>query len=315
MSNDSAPAVPGYSDIRKLGEGPSGWVYRAWDQANRRYVVVKWLRREVVDVSSFRNRCLSSLEGLRGTTHPNVGTLYNVHTPDDPRAIIREYVEGCALGELIARGPLDNEDALSIVVQISDALEFAHHRQVVHGNLRPSNVLVTRDKVVKLTDFGLWCYPDVDEALGRQSAVGALAYVSPQHVTRKPVTPQSDFFSLGCILYELLTGEPLFGGDTPGRVTEQILNSILDVHRLVAAGIPGDTILIIEKLLAGDPLEQFSSAHELSVTLRAVAAFERRSALSGFLNIKPETPRQYLMISLLTVLLVVLWIVLASYRG
>ena len=303
-----------YTIVEKLGEGGSGQVYKAWDTEQQRMVALKLLKPQLTETVAFRAHYLTAVNRLSGCRHPNICSVFGIHQVDESHLIVTEYLEGATLRELIKRGPLDNHTFLNIAAQIADGLKYAHERLVTHGNIKPSNVMVTDDGQVKIMDFGLACFHDTDEAKGVEPSLEELSYLAPEQITSEPVTQPADFFSLGTLFYELLTGRRPFAGNTRETVENSILHDKPDFQALRAKNIPGDTILMIEKLLAKNPVERFSSADELSITLQAMRSFERESATREFLRVKPQTPRQYLFISLLAFLLVVLWYVVTTYR-
>ena len=314
MENGCKQRLLHYAIVEKLGEGGSGQVYKARDTERQRIVALKLLKPQLTETVAFRAHCLTAINRLSGCCHPNICSVFGIHKVDESHLIVTAYLKGATLRELIQRGPMDYHTFLNIAAQIADGLTFAHERLVTHGNIKPSNVMVTGDGQVKIMDFGLLCFRDTDEVKGVESSLERLSYLAPEQITGEPVTQLADFFSLGVLFYELLTGRRPFIGDTRETVENSILHDRPDFKTLRAKKIPGDTILMIEKLLAKNPVERFSSAGELSITLQAMRSFEQESATRKFLQVKPRIPRQYLVISLLAFLLVVLWYVVTTYR-
>lgn len=315
MDNGCKQRLLHYDTIEKLGKGGSGQVHKAWDTERQRMVALKLLKPQLTETVAFRAHCLTAVNRLSGCRHPNICSVFGIHQVDESHLIVTEYLEGVTLRELIKRGPLDNHTFLNIAAQIADGLKFAHERLVTHGNIKPSNVMVTSDGQVKIMGFGLACFHDTDEDKGVEPSLETLSYFAPEQITTEPVTQLADFFSLGALFYELLTGRRPFTGDTRETIETSILHDKPDFQTLRAKKIPGDTILMIEKLLAKNPLERFSSAGELSITLQAMRSFEQESVTRKSLQVKPRTARQYLFISLLAFLLVVLWYVVTTYRN
>ena len=303
-----------YTIVENLGEGGSGQVYKAWDTEQQRMVALKLLKPQLIENVVFRAHCLTTVNRLSGCCHPNICSVFGIHKVDESYLIVTEYLEGATLRELIRRGPLDNHKFLNIAAQIAEGLKYAHEKLVTHGNIKPSNVMITGDGQVKIMDFGLECFHDTDEARGVESSLEGLSYLAPEQITSEPVTQLADFFSLGALFYKLLSGRRPFTGDTRETIENSILHYKPDFQTLRAKKIPGDTILMIEKLLAKRSSDRFSSASELSITLQAMRSFEREPATRKFLQVKPQTPRQFLVISLLALLLVVMWYVVTTYR-
>ncbi len=314
MYNGEKQRLLHYAIVEDLGEGDSGHVYRAWDTQKRRTVALKLLKAQLIKNVAFRARFLTAVNKLSGYRHPNVCSVFGIHKVDESYLIVTEYLEGVTLRELIQRGPMNNRTFLDTAAQIADGLKYAHERLVTHGNIKPSNVMVIGDGQVKIMDFGLSRCHDTDEAEGVQHSLEALHYLAPEQITAGLVTQLADFFSLGVLFYELLAGRRPFGGDTRETIENSILRDKPDIRTLRAKNIPGDTILMIEKLLAKDPSDRFGGTGELYITLQAMRSFERQSTARKFLHVKPQTPRQFLVLSLLAFLLVVLWYVVTTYR-
>jgi len=296
-----------YEIIGKLGDGVSGQVFKVWDTVRERIVALKLLNPPLIDSVGFRGNCLTALNTLSHSNHPNICSIFGFYQVGGTFMIDMEYLEGTTLRELIRLGPLNKSKFLDIAVQIGDGLKYAHEQLVTHGNLKPSNIMVTPQGVVKIMDFGLSCFAVGRELLKGKAAFEMPSYIAPEQITGEPLTPSADLFSLGALFYELLTGKQPFIGDTREAVENAILHEIPDFQILRDRKIPGDTILLIEKLLAKNPADRFSSAGELLITLREVRSFERESSRREFLQVKPKSTRQYLLISLLAILLIVLW--------
>jgi len=304
-----------YSRLERIGERGSGQVYKAWDSIRQRTVALKLLWPELIGTDSFRAHCLLAVNTLSHCSHRNICSVFSIHQVDETYVIVTEYLEGKTLEELIREGPLDNTTFLNIAAQIADGLEYAHDQLIMHGNIKPSNFMVTGQGQIKIMDFGLSCYPAVKKATGAGLSLETLHYLAPERITGEPVTPLSDLFSLGVLFYEMSVGGRPFTGDVPKSVEHSILHDQPDFQIMRDKKVPGDTILLIEKLLAKNPAVRFGSAGELSITLNAMRSFERESSTRKFLQVKPHSPRQYLLISLLAVLLVVLWYVVTTYHN
>ncbi len=303
-----------YAIIEKLGEGLSGVVFRAWDTVQLRFVAVKQLWPELTPEIAFSVHYLTATQALRHCTHPGIVPVYDIHTDNDPYLIVTEYIKGDSLREIIKRGPLDNHRFLNYAIQIAEALTFAHRQLITHGNIKPSNIIVAADGHLWLTDFGLTCGAIGDPADLSRLTPQTAGYLAPEQIAGEQITPLTDFFSLGTLAYEMLTGHNPFAADTVEAVHENILRAEPDIQALKTRKVPGDTILMIEKLLAKDSSERFGSGGELTVTLQAMRSYERQSPDQPFLKVKPNTPRQYLMLSMLAALLIILWLVVTTYR-
>jgi serine/threonine protein kinase len=304
--------IAGYKIIEKLGEGPSGQVFKAWDKACQRTVALKLLKPELTEPAAFLAQCQPSINSLSENRHPNVCSIFGVHRNDAMYVLAMEYLQGTTLREVISLGPLENSRFLEIAAQIAAGLKHASGLGVTHGNLKPSNIIITSEKVVKIMDFGLSRFAG-GQAVSGECTFEMLHYLAPEQIRGERATPLSDMFALGVLCFESLTGRRPFSGDSRETLTHSILHDNPDFQIMAARGIPGDTILLIEKLLAKNPESRFSSAAELLVTLQEMQSFEQKSPTRKFLQVKPQTARQYLLISLLAALLLVLWYLLTTY--
>jgi len=314
MNDESKQRLLHYSILEKLGVGGNGQVYKAWDTVQERFVALKLLKPHLINTEIFRNRILPIVNKLSCNPHPNICTVFGTHRVDETYLIVTEYLEGVTLQELSKQGSVDNHTFLNIAAQVADGLKHAHEHDITHGNIKPSNIMVIENSQVKIMDFGLSCFPEVSKAASTESSPERLAYLAPEQITSEPITLMADLFSLGVLSYELLSDQRPFVGRTPDAVMSSILNDTPDFATLRARKIPGDTILMIEKLLAKDPSDRFSSAEELVITLQVMQSFEQELATRKLLQVKPRTTRHYLIISLLAALLVALWYVVTTYR-
>ena len=222
-----------------LGSGGMGTVYRAHDHDLERDVAVKALSRRVALDPSFSRRFQREAKLLASLNHPNIGGIYGIVTDEHAHLyLILELIEGESLNERIARGVLRLEEVLSLATQLVDGIEAAHAKAVVHRDLKPGNVIVTAAGRVKILDFGLAKSradaPSADGTLSTQSGVvlGTPSYMSPEHARGEAVHEGADIWAFGCLLYELLTGEPLFRGDSPSETLASVLRDEVDWSRL-----------------------------------------------------------------------------------
>src|SRR5579872_4012060 len=240
-----------YEVLSLLGEGGMGEVYKARDTTLKRDVALKVLPASFLRDSERMARFQREAEVLASLDHPNVGPIYGIADSEDSRGLVLALIEGPTLADQIALGPLPLDDALSIAKQIIEALEYAHDRGVVHRDLKPANIKITPEGVVKVLDFGLAKVLE-DEPLpsslspanspltltmGHTSAgviLGTAAYMSPEQAVGRPVDRRSDLWSFGVVLLEMLTGRPVFTGQTVSDVLASVLKSEPDWTTLPA---------------------------------------------------------------------------------
>ncbi|UCF69293.1 MAG: protein kinase, partial [Acidobacteriota bacterium] len=272
--------------LDKLGEGGMGVVYRAEDENLGRRVALKVLHGRFVADEERRARFLREARTAAAITHPNIGTIYEVDEDDGTIFIAMELIEGRSLGRLIGNRPLSTEQLLEIALGVAEGLARAHRSQIVHRDLKPENIVVDSDGQVKILDFGLAKLieprqgPIIDEREQSQTLsadvtrdgriLGTAAYMSPEQARGLPVDQRSDVFSFGVVLYEMMTGQAPFRGET---VTDTLTSILRDTPAPVAqfnADAPSELERILSRCLAKDPKDRYQSTEDLAADLRAL---------------------------------------------
>ena len=229
----------GHYDVTALiGEGGMGQVYQATDTKLKRQVALKILPEAFSADPERLARFQREAEVLASLNHPNIAAIYGLEEADGTRALVLELVEGPTLADRIKQGPIPLDEALPIAKQIAEALEAAHEAGVIHRDLKPANIKVREDGTVKVLDFGLAKAldpsPDADPsqsptltAAATQMGVimGTAAYMSPEQAAGKPTDKRSDIWSFGVVLFEMLTGQRLFTGETVSHVLASVLKT------------------------------------------------------------------------------------------
>jgi dipeptidyl aminopeptidase/acylaminoacyl peptidase len=266
-----------YTIIDALGAGGMGEVYRASDPRLERVVAIKILAPHAVNDPQFRDRFEREARAASALNHPNILTVFDVGRAGDADFLVMELVDGSTLRELIAGGSLPAREVVHIGSQIADGLAAAHQAGLVHRDLKPDNVMVTRDGRVKILDFGLAKpaemtiagQPTVTAISQAGMLVGTIGYVAPEQVRGEAATPQSDLFSLGVVLYEMATGQRAFSCPT----TVETLNAILkeDVPEL-PGNVPAGLRQIIGHCLEKQPARRFQTAADVAFAVRSFAS-------------------------------------------
>ncbi len=271
-----------YRVIDKLGEGGMGVIWKARDTDLNRFVALKVLPAGEPADPDHKRRLLQRLvheaQAVSALNHPNIVTIYEIAREQDVDYIAMEYVSGQTLKALIARKGLNVEEALRHAVQIADAMAAAHAAGVVHGDLKPANIMVAESGVVKVLDFGLAMSAGENEsgddeitrtapAVSTAAIRGTVAYMSPEQAEGKPTDPRSDIFSFGAVLYEMLTGRRAFAAKTPLSTLAAIISS--EPKRLcdVRPEIPPELERIVARCLRKDPARRFQDVADLRVAL------------------------------------------------
>jgi len=281
-----------YEIRRLLGTGGMGAVYLARDRSLNRDVAVKFVAAHSLGDKTARRRLVREAQAAASLDHPSICTVHEVIVEPDGRAcIVMQYVEGQTLAERLRGGPLDPAEALSLAVDIADALRAAHDRGIVHRDLKPQNIVITPSGRPKLLDFGIartldQASPEAAQAItetsltGSDHVIGTPGYMSPEQLQQRPVDGRSDLFSLGAVLYECFTGRRAFEGVARMDVASQVL--LVDPPRMsqVRPSVNAREDEVVARLLAKDPASRFQSAEELLGALRLLRSDSTGTAKS-----------------------------------
>jgi len=255
-----------YKVIEKIGQGGMGEVYRAEDTNLSREVAIKVLPEQFTKDPQRLARFEREAKLLASLNHPNIAAIYGFEEADDVRFLAMELVPGETLAERVAKGPVPVEEALEVCRQIAEGVEAAHEKGVIHRDLKPANVKVTPEGKVKILDFGLAKAfegetpvtdisqsPTLTEEMTRAGVIlGTAAYMSPEQARGRPVDKRSDVFAFGCVLYELLTGNRAFGGETVTDSLAKILEGEPD-WTVLSPTVPSTIRFLMSRCLQNDP--------------------------------------------------------------
>jgi len=296
-----------YEILEHIGSGGMGDVYRAVDTRLDRSVAIKVLPQQN---AVLRERMAREARAISGVSHPNICALYDVGSDGGVDYLVMEYLEGETLSAKIARGPLPLSQALRIGAEIASALDVAHRAGVVHRDLKPGNIMLTKSGA-RLLDFGLArnvsaIGPDAPTAPAALTeagmVVGTLQYMSPEQLEGSNVDGRSDIFSFGCLLYEMTTGRRAFEGDTRASVITAILTRDPAPPSTIIDDLPVAIDRVVSRCLAKDREERWQSARDLSDELRWIAQ-DRSNASQR--TISAPRPRRKLSFIAVTAALIV----------
>ena len=249
MTFTTGTKLGSYEILGALGAGGMGEVYRARDTRLKRDVAIKVLPDALARDAERLARFQREAEVLASLNHPHIAAIYDLADVDNWRVLIMELVEGETLADRIARGPIPLQESLAIAKAVAEALEAAHEKGIIHRDLKPGNIQLTRDGNVKVLDFGLAKVADTSAATTVTASisgaiVGTAAYMAPDQAKGREADRTSDVWAFGCVLYEMLTGRPVFEGETVGEVLAEVFKAEPDWSRL-----PPDTPEGVRRLL------------------------------------------------------------------
>src|SRR6266542_112322 len=260
-----------YRIVRKLGTGGMANVYLAEDEVLGRRVAIKILNDRHAGDDQFVERFRREAKNAASLSHPNIVSIYDRGEAEGTYYIAMEYLDGRSLKELIvARGPAPIHLAVDYARQILAALRFAHRHGIVHRDIKPHNVLVDGEGRLKVTDFGI-ARAGASQMTEVGSIIGTAQYLSPEQAKGAPVDQTSDLYSVGVVLYELLTGTVPFNGDTPVEIAIKHLSQVPRPPSELRSQVPHDLDSVVLRALAKDSSERYQSAEEMAADLSRMA--------------------------------------------
>ena len=256
----------------KIDERGSGLVYRAVDTKLGRTVALKFLHPDLARDPKARGRFIQEARAASSLDHPNICTIFQIdETRDGETFLAMAYYEGETLQKRIARGPLGLDEALEIAGQVAQGLSKAHAKGIVHRGIKPANIFVTLDGLVKILDFGLAKLAGEAKLTNEGATLGTTRYMSPEQARGEETDERSDIWSLGAMLYEMIAGAPPFAPACDQAVCCAIANEEPEPLTARRAGVPTELERIVEKTLAKDPGERYQHAEDLMVDLKRLA--------------------------------------------
>ena len=254
-----------YEIIEKIGEGGMAVVYKAKDRLLNRYVAIKILRPEFVKDEQFVENFRKESQAAAGLSHPNIVNVYDVGKEGNIHFIVMELIDGKPLSQVIdEKGRLDYKEAISIARQVASALSLAHKNQIIHRDVKPHNILITSTGTAKLADFGIArAVSKASIAEGSEKIMGLVHYFSPEQARGAYVDERSDIYSLGIVLYEMLTGKVPFDGDNPISIALMHINDPMPSVSSQVPGIPPQLEKVIEKATDKYQSNRYKTADEM----------------------------------------------------
>jgi serine/threonine-protein kinase len=261
-----------YEVLCELGQGAMGVVYKARDPLIDRIVAIKTINLSLAqdEKTEYEARFYQEAKAAGRLNHPNIVTIYDVGKSDDIAYIAMEFLQGCELRDIMRDGgtmPVDQ--VLDIVAQVAQGLAYAHEHDIVHRDVKPSNIMVIQDGHAKITDFGIARMASSAIRTQTGMVLGSPKYMSPEQVMGKTIDQRSDIFSLGVMLYEMLTGVAPFTGENINAIMYQTLSGTPPAPGTLNSGVPEMLNFIVAKALAKDLDDRYQNARDFAADLRA----------------------------------------------
>ena len=259
-----------YEIIEKVGNGGMATVYRAEDKVLKRNVAVKVLKDEFTTDEEFIKRFEIEAQSAARLTHPNIVSIYDVGSEDNLYYIVMELIRGKTLKEIIVeeRGPLPWKWSVNVAIQIASALEMAHKNNIIHRDIKPHNIIITEDGIAKVTDFGIAKAVSNSTITAFGTTIGSVHYFSPEHARGGYTDAKSDLYSLGVVMYEMVTGRVPFDADTPVSVALKHMQEDPEEPIELNPNLPSAVNRIIMKALKKDTTLRYQTATDMLADLR-----------------------------------------------
>lgn len=251
-----------------VGVGGMAVVYKAMDIKLKRHVAIKVLQDDVAMDAESRRRFRTEYQAVAMLSHPNIRAVYDVVSSGDTEYIVMEFVDGINLKQYLKkRSPLGWKEVLHFASQIARALSHAHEKGIVHMDIKPQNIMLPKDGTAKVADFGIAMMEDDDISEGSDEAVGSIHYISPEQARNENIDARTDLYSLGVVMYEMLTGRLPFDGSTAAEVAVQQYSTMPEAPSVLHPEIPEELEEITLKAIQIDPADRYQSANEMLADL------------------------------------------------
>ena len=275
-----------YKIIEKLGGGGMGVVYRAEDTKLKRTVALKFLPPDLTRDPEAKERFIHEAQAASSLDHSNICNIHEIAETDDGQVfIVMACYEGETLKKKIERGSLKIDEATDLAIQIAQGLAEAHQHGIVHRDVKPANLLITKSGVAKIVDFGLAKLSGASKLTKTGSTLGTVAYMSPEQLQGSDVDARADIFSLGVVLYEMLTGKTPFRGDHEAALMYSILSEEPEPLQHFIADVPSELIHIVSRALEKSPADRYKTMDDLLIDLKRLRRETSKVSMPAFRHI------------------------------
>jgi serine/threonine protein kinase/tetratricopeptide (TPR) repeat protein len=293
-------SIAHYKVQERLGEGGMGVVYKAEDTKLKRTVALKFLPSEVMRDKDARERFIQEAQAAAALDHPNICTIYEINESEGQTFISMAFIKGQSLKEKIGSGPLKVDEALDIAIQVAEGLQEAHEKGIVHRDIKPGNVMLTEKGQAKITDFGLAKLEWGTDLTKTATIMGTIAYMSPEQARGEKVDLRTDIWSLGCVLYEMLTGQRPFESTHDQVAIYTILKEMPVPMKEIRIDIPQKLEQVVKKCLEKDRQMRYKAMSALIGDLKSIVLKPRLPvpekpsiAVLPFINMSADPENEY----------------------
>jgi non-specific serine/threonine protein kinase len=298
-----------YKILEKLGEGGMGVVYKAEDTKLKRAVALKFLPPGLTRDPEAKERFLHEAQAAAALEHQHICNIYEIDESEDQIFIVMSCFEGQTIKEKIDSGPLKIDEALKIAIQAAEGLQAAHEKEIVHRDIKSANIMVTGKGQTKIMDFGLAKLKGQTKITKEGTTLGTASYMSPEQAQGADVDHRTDIWSLGVVLYEMITGQLPFRGEYEQALVYSIMNEQPEPLTALRTGVPMELERIVNKTLAKDPSERYQHADDLMVDLRNLKKDTKPGMSVPGKKVRIDTPQKpikRLVIGAVVIILVLL---------
>jgi len=257
-----------YKITEKLGEGGMGEVYLADDTKLKRQVAIKFLPSRITVNETDKARFLQEAQAAAAINHPNVCVIHEIQDQEEIPFIVMEYVEGQTLSDSIASEPMPIAQVIEYAIQIAEALNTAHNKEIIHRDIKSDNIMISANNQVKVMDFGLAKIKGSLKLTKSTSTVGTLAYMAPEQIEGKKIDARADIFSFGGVLYEMLTGKLPFHGEYESSLIYSIFNDEPEPMNKFRSDVSSELMHVLHRALEKDPEERYQSVNDMLIDLK-----------------------------------------------
>lgn len=298
LANSSKTIAGKYKILAELGRGGIGIVYKAKDIRLKRTVALKFLPAELKKDKEVKDRFFQEAQAAAALNHPQICTIFEVDELEDQTFIAMEYIEGQSLKDKLKFGPLDIDEAKAIALQVAEGLKEAHEKGIVHRDIKPANIMFTKKGQAKITDFGLAKLSWGVDLTKTSTIMGTVAYMSPEQAKGEEVDHRTDIWSLGAMLYEMLTGKRPFEKDQEHALIYSILNENPRPITSLRSAIPAHIEKVVRKALEKDASVRYQNTQELIQDLKQPLSItfpkaEKSIVVLPFENLSPDKEQEY----------------------